>query len=385
MELLLILTYAAFAILIFKIFRIPVNAFTLLTAVLGGVAMIAALLITMNYNHPFSSQGRFYFVTTPIVPTVEGRVVEIPVQPNQPVKAGDVLFRIDAERYENAVTAKQAALAEAQQVVEQLKAASQTAQNNLQVATATRDAAQDVFLRSKQLIESGAISQLQFKQAEERFAGSQSAVDAAQSEANRAALEAASAIEGVNTDVARLQAELATAEYELEQTVVRAPTDGLVLQLFLRPGMYAVPLPLRPVMVFKHEEAPTFAAAFLQNSAQRIMEDAHAEVILPAVPGRVFQARVRHAGSYVPQGQLQPSGNLIDPEKISGEGRILVHVEFEEDLTPFNIVPGSVGQTAIYTEHAHHLAILRKILLRMKSWMNFLFSDGHGGGGSGGH
>lgn len=384
MELLLILTYSAFAILIFKFFRIPVNAFTLLTAVLGGIAMIAALVLTMNYNHPFSTQGRFYFVTTPIVPTVEGRVVDIPVQANTPLKAGDVLFQIDPERYANAVKAKEAALAEANQTVEQLKAAAQTAVKNLEVANATRDAAQDVYLRAKQLIESGAISQLQFKQAEERFFGAQSSVDAAQSEANRAALEAASAIEGVNTDVARLQAELDTARYELEQTTVRAPTDGMVVQLFLRPGMYALPMPLRPVMVFMHAEPPTFAAAFLQNSAQRILDDAHAEVILPAVPGRVFQAKVRHAGSYVPQGQLQPSGNLIDPEKIVGDGRIIVHLEFEEDLSPYNIVPGTVGQTAIYTEHAHHLSILRKVLLRMKSWMNFLFSDGHGGG-SGGH
>lgn len=265
-----------------------------------------------------------------------------------------------------------------------LMLASQPAQKNFEAAGATRDAAQDVYTRSKQLIESGAISQLQFKQAEERFFGAQSALDAAQSEASRAALEAASAIEGVNTNVARLIAELDTARYELEQTVVRAPTDGMVLQLFLRPGMYAIPMPLRPVMVFMHAEPPTFAAAFLQNSAQRILDDAHAEVILPAVPGRVFKARVHHAGSYVPRGQLQPGGNLIDPEKIAGEGRIIVQLEFEDDLSPFNIVPGTVGRSAIYTDHARHLAILRKVLLRMKSWMNFLFSDGHGGGGSGG-
>ncbi len=43
MDLLLILIYAAFAIAVFKIFKIKVNAFTLLTAVLGGVALIGAL------------------------------------------------------------------------------------------------------------------------------------------------------------------------------------------------------------------------------------------------------------------------------------------------------------------------------------------------------
>lgn len=380
MELLLILTYTAIAVAIFKIFRIPVNAFSLLTAVLGGVALIGALLLGMNYNHPFSSQGRFYFTTTPIVPTVGGRVVEVPVEPNKPVKAGDVLFRIDAERYENAVKAGEAALADARQVAEQLKSAAATASKNAQAAQASSAAALDIYERSKKLIATGAISQAQFKQAEERFAAARSQAEAAQAEAERASLEASAAIEGVNTDVARLQAELDTARYELEQTVVRAPTDGVVLQLFLRPGMYAVPLPLRPVMVFMHAESPRFAAAFLQNSSQRIITAADAEVIFPAVPGRVFKARVESAGAYIPQGQLQPSGTLLDPEQIKGDGRVIVQLDFEDDLSKFQIVPGSVGEVAIYTHHMHHLAVMRKILLRMKSWTNFIFGDGHLGG-----
>ncbi len=377
MELLLILTYTAIAIAIFKIFRIKVNAFSLLTAVLGGLALIGALLLGMNYNHPFSNQGRFYFVTTPVIPTVGGRVIEVPVEPNKPVKQGDVLFRIDPERYQNSVKAKEAALADAKQVTEQLKAASATAANNAQAAVAARTAAEDVYERSKKLLAGGAISQAQFKQAEESFRGASSQADAAQAEAERAALEASSAIEGVNTDVARLSAELDTAKYELEQTVVRAPTDGVVVQLFLRPGMYAVPMPLRPVMVFMHAEAPQFAAAFLQNSSQRIIEGADAEVIFPAVPGHVFQAKVESAGAYVPQGQLQPSGTLQDPEMIRGEGRVIVQLEFKDDLSKFMIVPGSVGNAAIYTHHMHHLAIMRKVLLRMKSWLYYIFGDGH--------
>lgn len=377
MDLLLILTYAGIAIAVFKIFRIPVNAYTLLTAVLGGVAIIGALLLGMNYNHPFSNQGRFYFATTPILPGVGGRVIDVPVKSNVPVKAGDVLFRIEPDQYANAVKAKQAELADALQVAEQLKAASSTASNNAKAAGSARDAALDLYTRSQQLIATGAISQAQFKQTEERYFGAKNQADAAQAEANRAELQASSAIEGVNTDVARIRSELATAQYNLDQTVVRAPTDGVVLQLFLRPGMYVVPMPLRPVLVFMHAEPPQFAAAFLQNSSQRVIEGSDAEVILPAVPGRVFKARVVSGGAYVPQGQLQPSGTLVDPELIRGEGRVIVQLNFEDDLTPYHIVPGSSGDVAIYTDHMHHLAIMRKVLLRMKSWMNFIFGDGH--------
>jgi len=377
MELLLILTYAAIAIGIFKLFKIPVNAFSLLTAVLGGVAMIALLVLAMNYNHPFSTEGRFYFATTPITPTVGGRVIEVPVVQNTPLKAGDVLFKIEPERYENAVKAKEAQLADAAQATKQLQAAAETALKNSDAAASSRDAAKDVFDRSKPLVEKGVISQMQFKQTEERYLAAQSQAQAAKAEADRASLEATAAIQGVNTDVARLQAELDSAKYDLEQTVVRAPTDGVVVQLFLRPGMYAVPMPMRPVMVFMHKEQPTFAGAFLQNSAQRIIEGSDAEVILPAVPGRFFRAKVVSSGAYIPQGQLQPSGTLADPEQIKGDGRIIVGIEFQEDLSKYQIVPGSVGSVAIYTHHMHHLGILRKVLLRMKSWTNFIFSDGH--------
>ncbi len=377
MDLLLILIYAAICIGIFKLFKIPVNWISLLTATLGGVAMIAALILAMNYNHPYSTEGRFYFATTPIIPTVGGQVIEVPVEPNTPLKAGDVLFRIEPERYENAVKAKEAELADAAQATKQLQSAAETAIQNAAAASSVRDGAKDLYDRSKPLLDKGVISQVQFKQAEEKYFAAQSQAQAAQAEAERASLDAASAIQGVNTDVARIQAELDSARFDLEQTVVRAPTDGVVVQLFLRPGMYAVPMPLRPVMVFMHNEAPHFAGAFLQNSSQRIIEGSDAEVILPAVPGRFFKAKVATAGAYIPQGQLVASGTLVDPESIKGDGRVIVSIDFEEDLSKYHIVPGSVGSVAIYTHHLHHLGMLRKVLLRMKSWMNYVFSDGH--------
>ena len=116
MDLLLILTYAAIAYTIFRVFKIPVNGFTLLTAVLGGIALISFLLLAMNYNHPFCKEARFYFNTTPIVPAVRGRVIEVPAEANKPLKAGDVLFKIDPTPFQNAVAAKEAALADALQL-----------------------------------------------------------------------------------------------------------------------------------------------------------------------------------------------------------------------------------------------------------------------------
>jgi multidrug resistance efflux pump len=377
MDLLIVLTYAAFAYAIFRIFKIPVTGFTLLTAALGGLAIVGALVLGMNYNHPFSSEARFYFHTTPIVPGVSGVVTEVPVQSGTMLKAGDILFRINPAPFENAVKAKEAALAAAMQTTLQLHKTADSAQKKLESALADRDGAQDVFERSKKLLETGAIAQVQFERNKTNFNAAEATAQSAKAEADRALLEAEAVVQGVNTDVARLQADLDTAKFNLEQTVVRAPTDGTVQQNFLRPGMFAASMPLRPVMIFLHDEKPKFTAAFLQNSAQRIEEGSEAEFILPSVPGRFFKGKVSAVGAFIAQGQLQPSGNLIDPEQIKGEGRILVLIEPQEDLSKYLIVPGSTGQVAIYTHHMHHLAVMRKVLLRMKSWTNFLFGDGH--------
>ena len=58
MDLLIVLTYVAFAWAIFKIFRIPVNQWTLATAALGGVFIVAGLILLMNYNHPYTPLRR---------------------------------------------------------------------------------------------------------------------------------------------------------------------------------------------------------------------------------------------------------------------------------------------------------------------------------------
>jgi multidrug resistance efflux pump len=382
MDLLLILTYAALCIGIFKLFKIPVNGITLLTAALGGVFLIGFLILGMNYNHPYSSKGRFYYVTTPIVPGVNGRVIEAPIKETARVKAGDVLFRIDPTPYQAVVDQKRASLAEAEQSVKQLSAAREAAEARSAQAKADADRTRQAYERVENMgpgsAGGGAVSQQEIDTKRGLYLAAEATAAAAEAEVVRARLAETSQIDGINTTVARLQAELTAAQYDLDQTTVRAPTDGTVEQSILREGVMAVSLPMRPVMVFRHDEKPAFVAAFLQNSAQRLIEGAEAEVVFPAVPGRVFKAKVERIQEAIAQGQVQPTGALIDPDQIRGRGRVLVRLKVEdEDLATYQIVPGTEGVAAIYTEHFRHLDIMRKVLLRMNSWTNYLFSDGH--------
>ena len=110
MDLLLIITYAALCIAIFKIFKIPLNKWTVPTAILGGILVVGTLVLVMNYNHPFTPMAKRGFVTTPIVPTVKGRVINVPVIPNKPLKQGDVLFEIESTTYVAEVRRLRAAL-----------------------------------------------------------------------------------------------------------------------------------------------------------------------------------------------------------------------------------------------------------------------------------
>ena len=85
-----------------------------------------------------------------------------------------------------------------------------------------------------------------------------------------------------------LKAQLAQANYQLEQTTVRAPDKGYVIQNALRPGMRAASLPLRPVMVFVSGESHYLIGWFRQNSLLRLKAGNEAEVAFDAVPGTVF-------------------------------------------------------------------------------------------------
>lgn len=378
MDILLVLTYTAICVVIFKVFRIRATGISLLTAALGGIFLIGFILFAMNYNHPFSAEGRFYYHTTPVVPLVNGRVVEASLRAGDKVKKGDLLFRLDATHFQAVVDSTQAQLAAAEQTAKEITAAREAAEAKVAETRAEMDRAKEAYDRVAN-ITTGAVSRLEIDNKHGLFLSAKATVDLAEAQLKSARLAESSKIGGINTTVARLRAELADAEFQLAQTSMLAPTDGTVEQSFLREGMIAVQLPLRPVMVFNHDEPAVFAAAFLQNSSQRLTPGFSAEVAFPAVPGRIFQAKVKLVQNAIAQGQLQPSGTLVAPEEIHGEGRVMVTFEFTDptELARYRPVPGSTGIVAIYSEHLREFAVIRKVLLRMKSWTNYLFSDEH--------
>ena len=379
MELLLALIYVSFCIAIFKIFRIPVNQWSLSTAVLGGIIGISLTLLVMNYNHPFTANARIYFAVTPILPTVKGRVVEVPVQANTPLKEGDVLFRLDPKPFEYVVAEKNAALAEAEQNVKQLKASFDQVAAQAERANAQLQLAEQNYDRQAQLFKANVVAQATLDTASRNLDASKQSFAAAKAEEERARLAYTSNIGGVNTAVAKLRAELADAEFDLEQTTTRAAGPGFVTQVSLRPGMYAIPAQLRTSMFFVNTgpQDRELGAAFQQNSLQRVKAGDDAEVAFDAVPGRVFKGKVRTVVDAISTGQLGTTVGLIEPETRTTAGRAVAIIDVSDEMRDYQIPLGATAQVAIYTEHWHHLSLLRKVLLRMRSWQNYVFLEGH--------
>jgi multidrug resistance efflux pump len=379
MEILLTLTYVAICYATFKLFKIPVNQWTLATAALGGIFGLSLLFITMAYNHPFSTNARIYFTVTPILPGVRGRVIEVPVEDrtNQHLEAGEVLFKIDPKPYEYTVAEKKAGLADAEANIAQLKASVDQATATVGKAKSESTLAQEYYDRQLALFQKGDVAKATLDTATRNLDAARQTVTGAVAAEDRAKQAYGATVDGEHTAIVRLRNELADAQFDLDQTTVRAPTGGFVTELALRPGVYVVPAPFRPAMIFVNDSQKdrTLAAAFQQNALQRVRAGNEAEVLFKGIPGRVFKAKVRLVIDAVAGGQVQTTGTLANVGVPLPGDRALAILDMVDDISAYQVPLGAAGEAAIYTEHIHELSLLRKILLRMRSWQNYVFFE----------
>src|SRR5262249_26704726 len=112
MEIILLGIYAFFVWLIFiKLKLLPWTTPWKVGVAIFPVVVIAIMLLCLNIFAPTTTDVRVVRYVVPIVSQVRGRVIEVPVENNRPVKKGDVLFKIDATPYQNEVNSLEARLA----------------------------------------------------------------------------------------------------------------------------------------------------------------------------------------------------------------------------------------------------------------------------------
>jgi multidrug resistance efflux pump len=393
MEILLLGIYSFFVWLIFFKFKLlPWTFISQVIVITIPIVGITVLILMLNIVAPSSADIRVVNYVVPINPPVRGLVTEVPIEPNRPLKKGDVLFKVDPEPFEIAVRSFEAQLNQLRVQLVTATASSRNLQEQLTSATGQKTAAQSSLrlarLRLEQfreLAESGAGSRFDYEKAQAdvlNLEGQLASAVAAETQARETL--GAKTPEGEQDEVANVQAQIAAAEanlanaqWELSQTTYYAPANGTVVALTLRPGAMAVPLPMVPAMNFIEDEQ-WILAIYKQNEVRKIMPGQEAEVAFKMYPGRVVKCTVDSimwatAQGQLPIGSMNAAGGVAPVPPNSLAVRLLADGK-DKDLF---LAAGASGAGAVYTDSGHMIHILRKVIVRVGAKLDWLILKLH--------
>jgi multidrug resistance efflux pump len=364
------LLYIAFVWLVFFRLKIlPWNWPWRIIAALVGIGILAVFVALLNYLTP---SGRIVVVgrVVEVTPNVAGQVTAIDVEPNVLMKAGAILFHIERAPYEFKVKQLQAALAEARQKVEQLKSNVELAAADLKAVTAQLTLAARRRDDIAKLAARDATSQFRLQDATTQAELLAAQQQAAQAREKNAELAVGSEIEGENTTVAQLVAQLDNAQWELEQTAVSAPTDGYVTAMTLTVG--ARVLPARSVLSFISADNLFLVGVFSQNGFQSVKPGATVKLAFANTPGHIYNSTIGNILRGIGQGQIALSGILARSESIGTSVDYPALINVPEGIDRKTLYLGMVGTATVISEHAGPIGLLANILLWVKAYALYL-------------
>jgi multidrug resistance efflux pump len=379
MEILLLGIYAFFVWLIFiKLKWLPWNSTSQVTVVVIPIVGLTALILLLNIYAPSSHDLRVFKYTVPIVSQVRGRVLEVPIEEgNRLVPKGDVLFTVDPTPYQLAVNSLTAQLVGAEGGNEQLREELKAAAGNTASIRARMDLARRRVTQNRELAGTGAGSRFDLEQAESDLLNLQAQLAAATANEAQVQAQLAAIVDGDIASIARLKADLATAEWELEQTTVRSPCDCYVINLQLRPGAFVAGVPFNPVMTLV-EDTGQVVAYFYQNELHKVAAGDEAEFTLNTYPGRIIKARVDSVIWAQGMGQLPASGTIPMTGVLAAPpNRFAVKFDVEERDRELFLASGAAGGAAIYTQGLAAIHIIRKVILRVGAYTDYLILKLH--------
>jgi multidrug resistance efflux pump len=238
-------------------------------AATGAVVVVAAALAAWKYwdyvTNPWTRDGQVQAQVIQVTPRVSGPIVDLPIEDNRFVKAGDLLFQIDPRTFAAAVKSAEADL-------EQARVKAKDAKEEADRARRIRER------------DRGAMPQQQL----ERKENDQSAADAA---------------------VLGAQAQLEKAALDQEFTQVKAPVDGYVTNLNLRIGSQAVAN--QPALALVDASSFWVHGFFRENHIQGIGKGDRAVVTLMSYPDRPLEGRVDSLGWGIFQKDGSSGANLL--------------------------------------------------------------------------
>jgi len=383
-----------------------------------GIHVFLIFIIGMRFVAPYSTDMKVVQHTIQLIPRLPEPtlVTAVLVKADVPVKKGQPLFQFDRRPYEYQVRQLEAQLdaslaseVGARYKVEDSKAGLASANQDVRMFKADLDAAEQKVVRSKSELEYAKYQQQLSHSLAQNGAGpeedaqrwqaqsnaNEAAVKEATAEAERSRLKYQSQWEGVNTTVASataqlkeseaaqkqatatiasLRAQLETARYYLDNTLMVAPEDGHIVNLQVQPGMVAGILRVGGIASFIVDSDRYLLASFTQETLKYAKVGQPAEIALDLYPGQIFEAKVdsiwwaNGEGQYLPSDVI-PTFYPADPKQPQGEFAVKI---YPKNPSLVGLPIGAQGAAAIYTKPGAWAA-LRKITIRMHSWFNWLY------------
>lgn len=393
MEILLLGIYAFFVWLIFfKLKVLPWNIVSQVIVVTLPIVGLTILILLLNIVAPSSHDVRVINYVVAVNPRVSGLVTEVPIEPNRPIKKGDVLFKLDPTPYALEVQAIQAQIRQLKVQLITAEANQRSLGEQLKAATGKKEAIKAKLNLShhrlqqfKELAEAGAGNRFDYEQALADTANLEAELASATAGESQVREKLAAKtpegeqdeVAGVKAQIARAEAQLGDAKWKLEQTTYCAPADGTVVSLALRPGAMAVQFPALPAMTFV-ENDQWIMAMFHQNEVRKIKPGQEAEIALKMHPGRIIKCQVDSVMWATAQGQLPIGGAStsagiapIPPKYLAVR---LLPEEKEKDLF---LASGAHGNGAVYTDSGHAIHIIRKVIMRVGTKLDWLILKLH--------
>jgi hypothetical protein len=151
-----------------------------------------------------------------------------------------------------------------------------------------------------------------------------------------------------------------------------------VINLQLRPGGFVAGIPLNPVMTLVEADGQVIGF-YNQNELHQVAPGNEVELALKTMPGRVIKGKVDSVVWAQGLGTMQPSGGLPAPMLVQNQppGKFAVKFDIAERDKKLVLAAGAAGDAAIYTDHLHAVHIIRKVILRVGSYLNYLILKLH--------
>jgi len=267
-----------------------------------ALLIVLAALLLLGYvlwqteTRPSTDDAYVYADTIDVVPEVNGRIVEMPVRDNQWVKQGDLLIRIDARPYQDALDQARARLVTLNHQIgltqrsvnaQQYEAASAVASVERARAQATQS--NDTLQRLEKLLAKGYVSVEAVDQARTAQRSTAAELNASRLQAQRASA-AVSGVDALVAQRAEVEAQISLAELNLEFTEVRAPFDGRIASLRTTVGQFASAY--KPIFTLIDTRHWYVVANFRETDLKGIKAGTSATLYLLGDTGKRFQGRV---------------------------------------------------------------------------------------------